>query len=452
MRNGLKLLLITLPLVAIGVGTLAYMVATKPPPERKVLVERASAVRVIVARDQPVIPTVIGFGLASPARTYEAIAQVGGTVEYVNPDLEKGAILPAGAVLWRLSPVDYNLALAQARANIRAIEAALAELKVSEENQTSALAIEKEALVLKENDLERVETLFSGGTVSQNTLDGARAAHLAQRQKVLAIESTLALLPTQREVQVQQIAVYQANLETAKLNLSRTELTLPFAARVASVSVETGQYLSVGKTSAILDGVGAADVTAQIPVAALVSLLRSARPDSGKFATDPASMTETLRHLALSAEVQLLLGERTVRWSAVIDRISDTIDQKTGTVGVILQVDTAYSRVEPGKRPPLTKGMFVRVALSARPVNGIVVPRSALRDGQLLIAGNDDRLALISATPYLVQDEIALITQGLDAGQRIIVSDVSPVIPGMLLEVTEDENLMAQLANEGPAK
>jgi len=452
MRNGWKLGLITLPLIAIGVGVLGFMVTNKPAPDRKALTERAAAVRVIIARKQPVSPTVIGFGLASPARTYEAIAQVGGTVEYVNPDLEKGAILPAGSVLLRLSPVDYNLAIAQANANIRAIKAVLTELAVSEANQTAALAIEKEALILKEDDFRRAESLFSGGTVSQNTLDGARSAILAQRQKVLAVESTLALLPTQREVQMQQIAVYQTTLETAKLNLSRTELTLPFAARVASVSVEVGQYLSVGKTSAVLDGIDAAEVVTQIQVAVLLSLLQSARSEAGTLGDDPTSMTDTLHRLALVAEVQLLLGEKVVRWPAVVDRISDTIDQKTGTVGVILRVDTAYSGAVAGKRPPLAKGMFVRVALSAAPVTGIVVPRSALRDGQVFVAGDDSRLRLIPVTPYLIQGEIALITEGLEDGQQIVVSDISPALSGMLLDVTQDKGLMARLVDEEPAR
>ena len=448
MKSHLKLGLITLPLIAAGAGILAYMIATSPPPERKVLTERATAVRAIVTRNAPVVPTVKGFGLASPAHTFDAITQVGGIVEYVNPDLEKGAILPAGSVLLRLSPVDFDLAIAQASANIRAIEAVLAELAITEENQTAALAIEAEALVLKAQELNRIETLFTGGTVSQSTLDSARTAHLTQRQKVLAIKSTLALLPTQREVQLQQIAVQQANLETARLNLARTELTLPFPARVSAVAVETGQYLSIGKTAAELDGIAIAEVVTQIPVGAMRDILRSARPLSGSLATDPAMFSEILHGLDLKAEVRLQLGDEVVRWPATLDRISDTIDQKTGTVGVIVQVNTAYSSAEPGKRPPLAKGMFVEVALRAAPVSGIAVPRSALRDGQVMIADDDNRLLLVPVVPFLVQDGIALITEGLTEGQRVVVSDPVPAVSAMLLEVTEDMDLMARLTRE----
>jgi hypothetical protein len=61
------------------------------------------------------------------------------------------------------------------------------------------------------------------------------------------------------------------------------------------------------------------------------------------------------------------------------------------------------------------------VVLSARPETGIVIPRSALRNGQVLIAGDDNRLALLPVKPLLVQNAIALITQGLEEGQRVVV-------------------------------
>lgn len=452
MKNVLKLVFVTVPLVAIGAGILAYIVANSPPPERIALTERATPVRAIIARPQAVTPSIVGFGLISPARTYEAIAQVGGTVDFLNPGLAKGAILPAGAVLLRLSPVDFNLAIAQANANIRAAEARLEELSVSEANQTASLEIEKQALALKAADLERAETLLAGGTVSQTVRDTARAALLAQRQKVQNVESTLALLPTQRAVQTEQIALYRSNLETARLNLERTELTLPFAARVASTSVEEGQFVRAGQTAALLDGIEAAEVEAQVAIAALRNLMHSTRISTDAVPLDPSAMTEALRDLGLSAEVYLRLGQDVLTWAASVDRISDTIDQKTGTLGVIVRVDTAYTGAKPGRRPPLTKGMFVEVTLKAQPASGIVVPRSALRDGQLLVADADDRLQRVPVAFDVVQDGIALITSGVAEGARIVVSTPSPAIPGMLLAVTEDSDLMARLAAKGSAE
>lgn len=452
MKHIFRLILITLPIAAVGAGVLIYFAANSPPPARIEIEERATSVRVIVAQNQPVPPSVTGFGIVTPAHTFEAIAQVGGTVEYVNPELLKGGLLPKGDILLRVSPEDFTLAVSQARANILAAEARLNELAVSEQNQMAALAIEKEALALKEVDLKRTKKLFASGRVSQSKLDVARSAHLAQRQKVLSIESALALFPTQRDVQLEQIAVYQANLKTAELNLARTELTLPFAARVASATVEVGQFVRSGQTIAVLDGIGAAEVEAQVSVADLRKLLRASGPDTAMFAENATLMTEVLRGLELEARVELSLGQETIEWPAALDRISETLDTKTGTIGVILQVENAYTGAQPGERPPLTKGMFVKATLSSTPIEGIVVPRTSLRVGQLLIAGKDNRLELLPITPRLVQDGFIVLSEGLDEGTRVVVSDPGPVIPGMLLDVTVDDELMSSLIFMGQAQ
>ncbi|WP_428545000.1 efflux RND transporter periplasmic adaptor subunit [Profundibacter sp.] len=452
MKSGFKLVLMTLPLVAVGVGFVAFTIATKPAPAQEEIAERATAVRVITATTTAVSPTVSGFGLVAPARTFEAIPQVSGTAEYVNPMLKKGDILPEGALLVRLSASDYTLAIAQAKANIRAAEAKLAEIAVSGENLKAAMKIEEDTLALKASDLERVERLFSAGTASQSARDNAKAVYLAQQQKLQNLQSSLALLPTQKLVQTEQIAVYKATLATAELNLARTELRLPFAARVSMVNVEVGQLVRTGVSVASFDGIAAAKIEAQVPAADLLRLFRPKSSDAPVIALNPSAMSEVMSGLDLKATVQLKLGDTLVEWPATLDRISNTIDPKTGTVGMIVRVDNAYTGAELGRRPPLTKGMFVKATLNARPVDGIVIPRSALRGGQLMIANTDSRLELRPITPYLVQDGIALITDGVENGEKIVVSTPVPMIEGMLLSQHPDTALMKILANVDSAK
>lgn len=449
MKSGFKLVLVTLPLVLLGVGFVAYTIKTKPAPEQFEAVERAAAVRVVTARRSALAPTATGFGLITPARSYQAIPQVSGTAEYVNPMLKKGDILPEGAVLLRLSPSDYNLAIAQARANIRAAQARLAEIAVSKANQGLALEIEQDVLALKSGDLERLEKLYAAGTASQTARDGAKAAYLGQRQKVQNLLSTLALLPTQQLVQREQIAVYNASLATAELNLSRTELRLPFAARVASVSVEVGQLVLSGKAVASFDGVKAAEVEAQIPAADLQMLFQPNGADDQAVSLNTSAITRVLSDLGLTANVRLKLGQSTIEWPAVLDRISNTIDQKSGTVGVILRIDNAYTSAELGSRPPLTKGMFVEVTLAAKPVKGIIIPRSALRGGEVMIVDAESRLERVAVDAYLVQGDVALITGGLPVDAQIVVSTPVPVIEGMLLDLHPDTALMDMLAAAG---
>lgn len=87
---------VAVPLAAIGAGGLAYFATTSPPPERTKLTERTAKVRVINARTQAVTPSIVGFGVINPARTYKAISQVGGTVENVKPALHKRRDLACG--------------------------------------------------------------------------------------------------------------------------------------------------------------------------------------------------------------------------------------------------------------------------------------------------------------------------------------------------------------------
>ena len=445
MRSGLKILLLTLPLAAAGAGYLAFTIKTKAPPVQVEAGAVATPVRVIAAVEASVRPVVTGYGLVTPAETFEAIAQVGGTVAWVNPELSRGAVLPAGAELVRIATEDYDLALAQAEASVRAAEAKLAELAVSEDNQRAALEIERDVLALRADELARTEALLEGGARAQAAVDTARAAWLAQRQKVQSVESILALIPAQRAGLDETAAAARAAGETARLNLARTVLTLPFAARVAEVSVETGRYLRAGETAAVLDGTAEAEIEAQVPVAELRRMLRLAAPDAAAFAADPTAMTTVLRALDLGAEVRLDLGDEVLSWPGRVDRVSDTIDPRTGTLGVIVVVDGAYAGAVPGAQPPLTKGMFVEVAIAGRPVTGLAVPRSALVDGAVLVADEAARLRRTPVETALIQDDIILISNGLSSGAEVVVSDLLVPVDGMALAPVTDDALAAAL-------
>ncbi|MCK4712704.1 MAG: hypothetical protein KAT26_07480, partial [Marinosulfonomonas sp.] len=115
-------------------------------------------------------------------------------------------------------------------------------------------------------------------------------------------------------------------------------------------------------------------------------------------------------------------------------------------------IDNAYTSAELGRRPPLTKGMFVEVTLDANPVEGIIIPRSALRGGQIMLVDGDGRLKLLPVTPHLVQGDIALITEGVSDGAQIVVSVPVPMVEGMLLDLHPDTDLMQTLAKAGVAK
>ncbi len=452
MKTGFKLILMTLPIVAMGVAFLGYTIATKPAPAQAAMAERPVAVRVIEARRMPVSAIASGFGLITPARSYQAIAQVGGAVEYLNPGMKRGDILPRGAVLLRLSDRDYRLTAAQAQANIRAAEARLAEIGVSEANLQSGLAIEQETLTLKEREWQRLVQLAEVGTSPQSSVDSARIAYLAQSQKVQNLKNSLALLPTQRLVQQEQIAVYRATLDTAELNIERTELRLPFAARVGDVSVEIGQFVRSGQVLATFDGVDTAEVEAQISASDLKPIFNQSGSDINPAALDAASFASTLSAIEIEARVLLQLGQSPKAWPAVVDRISNTIDPKTGTLGVILRIENPYASAEPGTRPPLTRGMFVEAILQAPPIDAIAVPRSAVRNGRVMRVDAEGRLRLVPVKIDFFRGPLAIISDGLEDGDTIVVSAPVPLMDGLLLATHPDESLMQEIALSGVAQ
>jgi len=148
----------------------------------------------------------------------------------------------------------------------------------------------------------------------------------------------------------------------------------------------------------------------------------------------------------LSAKVRVgSVGDGAV-WDARVKRVSDTVDPDTRSIGLIVSVDKPYASVRPGIRPPLVKGMFTEVELCAPPVpDQVLLPRSAVQGGRIKTVSSDNRLVLTPAEVAYQVDDIVVLKSGVDAGTKVIVSDVSPVIEGMLLKPVEDADVTESL-------
>ncbi len=448
----LRKFLIIPPVVA-GIAVLFFLASNKQEPVRNPPEELARAVRVIEAEAVDLVPRAVGYGTVQPSRVWNATAQVSGEVEYRHPAVKRGAILPEGTEILRISPVDFELAIAQAEANIRSSEAKLAELLVSEENTRATLQLEQRALDLRETELKRKTELQEQGVVAQSVVDQEMRDTLAQRQRVQDLENTLRLIPTQRTVEEEQKAVFAAQLQSAQLDLDRTHVRLPFDGRIAQVNVEETQFAQTGSVLAIVDSVDVAEIEAQVPISRFRMLIDAASGAAAPQGVSAASIAQIVERLGLKVTVRLRDGDRNTEWPGRFARISDTIDPKTRTVGIIAEVDGAYAQAEPGVRPPLAKGFFVEIEISARAIPGqIVVPRAAVVAGQIHVANTDNRLEVRPIETGIVQGDIVSVVSGLEPGERVIVSDLVPAIAGMLLAPEVDAALQArvvQAANGG---
>ncbi len=441
----LKKLLI-IPPILIGIAVFMYMKNKKVELAPQAASEIAQIVRVVEAVKMPVVPVVHGFGSVKPGKSWVATARVAGEIIEVHPDLKKGGIVDAGTVIIKISPVDYELAIAQANANIRSTEARILELGVSKDNTKALLKLEQQTLDISEKDLKRQTKLVKQGTVSRAAFDKVTRDAVNQRKKVLDLQNKLRLTPTQMAVQQEQKSVFESQLQAAKLNLARTEIKIPFSARISSVTAEIAQFAQPGQTLAKADGVETAEIEAQIPVDRFFALIAAAAGNGVHLGLNSKGLDNMTQAMGMKVSVFLQAGKTRIKWDARFARISDEIDPKTRTVGIIAVVDGAYAKAEPGKRPPLSKGLFVEVEVSARAVGThIVVPRLALRAGQLLVVGKDNRLEYRDVETGLEQGDIVVITKGLSEGDKVVVSDISPAISGMLLKPQFDEGLAKRI-------
>jgi RND family efflux transporter MFP subunit len=443
--------LLILPPIAIGAAVLAWQLGSGAGPEQGVMEEVTRAVRVIEATPVPFVPRAVGYGTARPGQVWQAVAEVSGKIVEKYPELERGQLLEAGTVILRIDPANYELALARGEAALGSARAQLAELEVREAITRASIGIEQRALALAEQDLDRSQTLLARGNSSQSVVDQAETALLGQRQRVQELDNQLRLIPTERRVLEASIALQEAELQDARLDLERTTIRMPFDGRIAEVEVEQTQFVSVGEILAQADSIDVAEIDARFSIGHLAPLVRS---DLDIAALTAGELGDLPERFGLQAAVRLRTQDLTAGWEARFDRLGEGMDPQTRTMGVIVTVDQPYRKAIPGRRPPLLKDMFVEVELRGRPWNDtLVVPRIATHrsaDGQavLYLAGPEDRLEIRPVTLGPVQGDLAVIEAGLEPGERVVVSDLIPAIVGMKLDASLDQALAQRVRSD----
>lgn len=458
--------LLLLPPVLLGAAMVWQASLVQPEPPLAASEERRVPVSYVAATPRTFTPRITGYGAIAPARVWTAIAQIAGPIDYINPGFVRGGFVGAGEVLIRIASDDSELTLASADADLKNAEARLEEMQASRQTTLSALEIERKSLDLAEADLNRTRRLAERGAVSESVLQAKQRDVLAQESKVQSLESTLVLLPMQIRAQEQSVAKSRAAKRAAALDLERTVVTAPFDARVASIDVEISQFVGVGTTMGKLDDASTAEIDVQLSQRQMIALARlsaglrappgnvSARPTASVRAAGlqelPARPEDGLvpgnaHHLL--ARVSLSMDKDGHSWPAEVARLSDSVSPETRAIGVILRVTEPYARSRGAGWPTLIKGMFVRGDLSVSPVDDVIlVPRSAIRNGRVMLAGPDDRLDLADVTEIFTFDSVAVLSgSALPSDARIITSEPDAAVEGLLLSPEPDVLAKAKL-------
>lgn len=320
-------------------------------------------------------------GLVKARREAEISAQVGGRVTYVAPDLADGGVMRAGAVLVRLDPADFQLAVTRARSGVDAARAAL-----QRELAESAVARQEWA------------------ELGQGT------------------PSPLALREPQLQTAQSQLAAAEASLKEAELALSRTEVRAPFEGRVMMRSVEVGQIIAPGQTLARAFGIDAVEIGLALSDKELG--LTGLPPAFNASKSTPGPIVQ----------IRATVAGQPHTWSARIERTSAAVDTQTRLLSAIAVVENPFARAD----APLAPGLFVDASIDGVDFDNVLtVPREALRGEDKVYVADGEFLRIRTVEVAYTEPKLAVIMSGLSETDKVVVSPVQAPFDGMRIRAQE---------------
>ncbi len=435
----MKINLQRFPMLFIVIG-LAVIIAfilikSKTPLQHTPAKMPVKPVDVIHAQTIPFRIHFTGYGNVEPANALQSIAQLSGTISYIHPKLKSGETIEAGTPVVRIDAEDYALTLKQTEADLQSSRSSLNELNEEEKTTQRSLKLAQKNLQVGEAEYDRIKNIYSQKLISKSSLDAEEQQVISLRQKVEELQGKMNGFKSRRRSVIAQITRAEQEVKNSETILGRTEIVLPFNARIGTVNIDQGEFVSTGSMLFEAIDLKSVEIKAQLPTDSMRNLV-------SHLAGTPTNFEQLIRpggnindSLKLSARVRLVTDMPGAIWEASVLRISESIDVTRQTLGIVVGVDDPYKKIIPGKRPPLLKGMFTAIDLYAPPRPAMVIPRKSLHQGRVYIAGDDDKLEIRPVETQMIQGDMVLIRKGLEEGERIIITDLFPVIEGMPLQI-----------------
>ncbi|MDH5895099.1 efflux RND transporter periplasmic adaptor subunit [Vibrio splendidus] len=421
--------LLFFPALAVGVIGLVVAINLKPDLPTKPAGDRAHLVDTVSLEQQLIAPLAVGFGKVVPKVEWKAIAEVTGQIVYRHPDLEKGQVIPAGTVVLKVDPLDYELKLIQAEADLKSSQTSLAKLNQEEDNLNQTLKIEKNRLVISNKELQRKQDLRKKGLTSQSDVDLQQQSALSQQKLVLDIANQIALMPDEKRVAEAVIKVNVSKVKEAQRSLDKTTIILPRAMRIAQVDIEQSQVVNLQQEMFVAHGINVMEVEAQLSIHDMQTLASS----FNQFPRDAAGIPNPYE-APIKATIQLNSGNLKLSWPAKVARISETVDENQATAGIILEIAQDYSQLQPSNATPLVNGMFVKAEIEGVANLSWVVPERALHGDKVYLMDDNQRLQVVNVEVLYRRDNQVVVSGELQTGDKLVLNDVLPAIEGMLLK------------------
>jgi membrane fusion protein, multidrug efflux system len=308
----------------------------------------------------------------------EVRSRVAGAIKAVH--FREGALVKEGDQLITIDPDPYAAEVDRAKAQVLAAEARL-------------------TLAQKEQDRARRLQQANSGAISESNVDQRVSAHREAEGNLRAA---------------------QAALQAAQLNLDYTQVRAPVAGRVGKLEITVGNLIAAG------------------PGAPVLTTLVSVDPIYASFNADEEVVARALKALGSNAHMQVdripvqmvTATSNGTTLEGHLQLIDNQVDAKSGTVRVRAVFGNGDGSLIPGQ--------FARVRMGQPKTEpALMVNERAIGTDQnkkfVMVVGDDNKAAYREVTLGAFVDGLRRVTNGLTAGERIVVNGLQRVRPGALL-------------------
>ena len=371
-------------IIVVGFGLAFALSKTGPSITPQAPVAKPPLVRALIVRPADFEFGATARGTVMPRSETDLIAEVSGRVVELSQSLVSGGFFKEDEVLLRIDPLDYEIALEQASAQVQ--------------RATSELATARKNYERQRNLSKRQSTSESLEDDARNRLQIAEAA--------------------QREA--------RARLASAERDLERTVVRAPYDGRVRTEQVDLGQFLNRGSRLARLYAIDVAEVRLPIRDDELAFLNISLRDGSA---------WEKRPRVSLFAE----FAGTAHRWEGEIVRTEGELDPKTRMIRLVASVADPYR----AGTTPLPVGLFVDAVITGGVQPNIVrLPRAAMvSPSEVYIVDSSERLVRRKVNVLRSEGDFVYINNGLSEGDRVCLSRLATAMPGMKVRVENTEEV-----------
>ncbi len=376
--NPRTLLKSILPFLILALGVVGFLAlrSLKSPPPKKLPHTQGPLVEVITVYPQDQEILIQATGTVKAWYKIDVVPQVAGKVIWVSPKFEAGGHFKKGEVFFQIEKKDYEIALAQAQA------------QVAKAQETLAI-VENKALVAR----RQWERLYG-------------------KQK--SPPSPLVFYEPQLKAAETALKAAEAQRDQAALNLSRTTVRAPFDCLIADEHVDPGLYVTPGKSVAQVIGTRKTHIVVPLPMKDLVWLSLPSR-----------------------AKVLVTAGAKRFVYPAKALRLLPTTEATARLPQLVIEVQDPYQlRHKVPGRPDLAEGLFVQVVLHGQTAHQVyVLPRSVLRRGNTVWLVDQHNRLQIKPVTVVFEEKDKLLVRGLTPGDRVIKTRLQAVAPGLKVRV-----------------